>query len=139
MYKRQVLYTLLFIYCDMVLPIGPGVKQDWLFFTRKSYWQPAKYRPSVESCKKGPESGEGGDVTEERRRVAAEEDDGTDQVKCLGLRKVYPGATNAAVVNVQFGIKHKECFGLLGSNGAGKSTTIHIPVSYTHLTLPTKA
>ena len=121
-----VLYTLLFIYCDMVLPIGPGVKQDWLFFTRKSYWQPAKYRPSVESCKKGPESGEGGDVTEERRRVAAEQDDGTDQVKCLGLRKVYRGATNAAVVNVQFGIKHKECFGLLGSNGAGKSTTIHI-------------
>ena len=30
--------------------------------------------------------------------------------------------------------------GLVGENGAGKSTTIKlIPVSYTHLTLPTKA
>ena len=112
-------------------PIGPGVKQDWLFFTRKSYWQPAKYRSSVESCKKGPESGEGGDVTEERRRVAEEQDDGTDQVKCLGLRKVYPGATNAAVVNVQFGIKHKECFGLLGSNGAANRQQSTYCAAYT--------
>jgi len=30
------------------------------------------------------------------------------------------------VQNVQFAIKPNECFGLLGSNGAGKSTTIHM-------------
>eukprot|EP01135_Chromosphaera_perkinsii_P005531 Nk52_evm80s352 gene=Nk52_evmTU80s352 len=33
------------------------------------------------------------------------------------------GATNMAVRNSQFAVKHGECFGLLGQNGAGKSTT----------------
>jgi ABC-type multidrug transport system ATPase subunit len=47
-------------------------------------------------------------------------------VRALGLGKWYKGAKRAAVVNVQFGISESECFGLLGSNGAGKSTTIHI-------------
>ena len=28
---------------------------------------------------------------------------------------------------------------IIGSNGAGKSTILDAPVSYTHLTLPTKA
>ena len=80
----------------------------------------------LSSCMKGPERGEAADVTAERARVADNASLKTDQVRCLGLRKIYPNAVAPAVVNVQFGIKHRECFGLLGSNGAGKSTTIHI-------------
>ena len=35
--------------------------------------------------------------------------------------------------------KKEAVVGLIGPNGVGKSTVIKIPVSYTHLTLPTKA
>ena len=44
-----------------------------------------------------------------------------------------------AVKDLSFRVKEGELFAFLGVNGAGKSTTINIPVSYTHLTLPTKA
>ena len=43
-----------------------------------------------------------------------------------------------AIKSLTLEIDEGEIYGLLGSNGAGKSTTINIPVSYTHLTLPTK-
>jgi len=119
------LYTLLFVYCDMVLPVGPGVKRHPLFFLKRSFWKPNTTTLDVASCLKPAEPAEPNDVSAERARVAAG-DDPSDQVRCLGLRKVYSGARKAAVKNVQFGIKHGECFGLLGSNGAGKSTTIHM-------------
>ena len=42
-----------------------------------------------------------------------------------------------AINDLSLEVKEGEIYGLLGSNGAGKSTTINIlPVSYTHLTLP---
>ena len=52
-------------------------------------------------------------------------------------------------VNTSF--NHGNCYGIIGANGAGKSTFLkvitgemepnsgHVPVSYTHLTLPTNA
>lgn len=52
-------------------------------------------------------------------------------VFCLqvaGLRKVFPVSNGAkvAVKNTSLGIPRGECFGLLGINGAGKSTTLAI-------------
>lgn len=48
------------------------------------------------------------------------------QVK--GLRKVYPTSKGAkvAVKSTSLGIPRGECFGLLGTNGAGKSSTLAI-------------
>ena len=106
-----------------MLPIGPGVKQHWLFFLKPSYYarSPAK-SVGTHECAKGPEPSEAKEVTEERNRVMEQQ----GGVRAIGLSKWYAGAKRAAVVNVQFGINESECFGLLGSNGAGKSTTIHI-------------
>jgi ABC-type multidrug transport system ATPase subunit len=42
------------------------------------------------------------------------------------MRKVYPGASRAAVKNLSLAVMSSECFGLLGENGAGKSTAIAI-------------
>ena len=44
------------------------------------------------------------------------------------VRKVYPVSNGAkvAVKSVSLGIPRGECFGLLGINGAGKSTTLAI-------------
>lgn len=50
------------------------------------------------------------------------------RVQIEGLRKVYPVSKGAkvAVKNTSLGIPRGECFGLLGINGAGKSSTLAI-------------
>jgi hypothetical protein len=57
-----VLYSLLFVYCDMVLPVGPGVKHHPLFFLQASYWKPSKFRAPIDTCKKLPEAGTTGAI-----------------------------------------------------------------------------
>ncbi|XP_035722982.1 uncharacterized protein LOC118441973 isoform X2 [Vespa mandarinia] len=64
------------------------------------------------------------DVINERTRIEsgmAHE----DILKTIKLRKEYRSVygTNVAVQNLSFGIQPGKCFGLLGVNGAGKSTT----------------
>jgi len=117
-----LLYTLLFVYLDLTLKVGPGVKLPWNFFALPGFW--SKSKPSdVAGISRGPAEGEAAEVSDERRRAAHEQVGG---VRAIGLSKQYAGAAKFAVQNVQFAIKQDECFGLLGSNGAGKSTTIHM-------------
>ncbi|XP_050450054.1 uncharacterized protein LOC126850786 isoform X1 [Cataglyphis hispanica] len=63
------------------------------------------------------------DVARERLRVEAGMVD--DTLKTVKLRKEYKSVygTNVAVQNLSFGVQAGKCFGLLGVNGAGKSTT----------------
>ncbi|CAM9274465.1 unnamed protein product, partial [Hapterophycus canaliculatus] len=67
------------------------------------------------------------DVRAEMTRVASGGAN-EDVVKIVGLRKVYPVSSGAkvAVKNTSLGIPCGECFGLLGINGAGKSSTLAI-------------
>src|SRR2546430_2535445 len=46
-------------------------------------------------------------------------------VEVRGLSKTYPGDVEA-VRGIDFDVSHGEVFGLLGANGAGKSTTVGI-------------
>lgn len=116
-----LLYTLLFVYLDMTLKVGPGVKLPWLFFAKRSFW--AKAPPTdVHSLAQPAAEGEAAEVSAERARTLTQ----VGGVRAIGLSKQYPGAAKKAVQNVQFAVKPDECFGLLGSNGAGKSTTIHM-------------
>jgi len=43
-----------------------------------------------------------------------------------GHWQVYGGAKRPAVNRLSFGVRRGECFGLLGVNGAGKSTTFKV-------------
>ncbi|XP_028982053.1 uncharacterized protein LOC107039836 isoform X2 [Diachasma alloeum] len=63
------------------------------------------------------------DVSMERIRVENSAD--RDIVKTVRLRKEYRSVygKNIAVKNLSFGVQAGTCFGLLGINGAGKSTT----------------
>jgi len=129
-----ILYTCLFLYLDAVLPFGPGVKEHPLFClhaltqrrpkkTRVTSTDGAAAGVELSSLAKRPERDEPTDVQGERTRVLQSQAGG---IRAIGLSKTYPRCKEPAVVNVQFGIKRGECFGLLGSNGAGKSTVIHM-------------
>ncbi|XP_027499661.1 ATP-binding cassette sub-family A member 13 [Corapipo altera] len=64
------------------------------------------------------------DVEMERQRLFGGRT-GNDVLLLYNLRKCYGGFSkkNTAVENISLGIPKGECFGLLGTNGAGKSTT----------------
>ncbi|KAL4225933.1 hypothetical protein ACF0H5_013921 [Mactra antiquata] len=65
------------------------------------------------------------DVTSESERINAtpvQDLKKTDSIILKNVSKVY-GSGFQAVKNVSCGIQANECFGLLGQNGAGKSTT----------------
>ena len=68
--------------------------------------------------------GEDDDVATERRRIDVNLADVVSQeaVVMHNLRKVY-GRDKVAVENLSIGIPNRECFGLLGVNGAGKTST----------------
>jgi len=60
-------------------------------------------------------------INEERRVLAGDADDSTIVIK--DFKKMY-STGKYAVKGVSLGIPNGECFGLLGINGAGKSTTL---------------
>eukprot|EP00512_Aurantiochytrium_limacinum_P001341 CAMPEP_0171491806 /NCGR_PEP_ID=MMETSP0958-20121227/4060_1 /TAXON_ID=87120 /ORGANISM="Aurantiochytrium limacinum, Strain ATCCMYA-1381" /LENGTH=1969 /DNA_ID=CAMNT_0012025257 /DNA_START=215 /DNA_END=6124 /DNA_ORIENTATION=- len=74
------------------------------------------------------------DVMAERERVEGlnvrVNKSGENVVVLQHARKVYPGTAltpdKVAVKDISFGIRHNECFGLLGINGAGKSSTMQM-------------
>ena len=61
---------------------------------------------------------------------------GAIEIKSAG--KVYPNGTRA-LSDVTIHIKDGEFVVLVGPSGCGKTTLLRMAVSYTHLTLPTKA
>jgi ATP-binding cassette subfamily A (ABC1) protein 3 len=70
------------------------------------------------------EQEEDSDVAQERTRVLSGEA-ANDVVQLFELMKVYD-KTKAAVKPLSFGVHHGECFGFLGTNGAGKTTALSI-------------
>ncbi|RLU15876.1 hypothetical protein DMN91_011632 [Ooceraea biroi] len=66
------------------------------------------------------------DVVKERLRIETGMVD--DTLKTVKLRKEYRSVygTNVAVQNLSFGVQSGKCFGLLGVNGAGKSSTFRM-------------
>lgn len=61
------------------------------------------------------------DVLAEKQRVESVQGHKEDVLIVRDLVKTFDHLT--AVKGLNFGVKHGECFGLLGINGAGKTTT----------------
>ncbi|CAL8101606.1 unnamed protein product [Orchesella dallaii] len=62
------------------------------------------------------------DITKERGRVETSNDN-TLKLQAVNLTKYYKGKKHPAVNGITIGIGKGECFGLLGVNGAGKTST----------------
>eukprot|EP01064_Diplonema_japonicum_P016941 TRINITY_DN24_c0_g1_i7.p1 TRINITY_DN24_c0_g1~~TRINITY_DN24_c0_g1_i7.p1 ORF type:complete len:1712 (+),score=594.56 TRINITY_DN24_c0_g1_i7:118-5253(+) len=91
--------------------------------------------PSLDTVRDGGGGGSSSRKEEEDDDVAAERQAvlggrGGDVVRVKGLRKVYPGTEGrrpkVAVKEVTFGVKTGEIFAFLGTNGAGKTSTISV-------------
>ncbi|CAF1141149.1 unnamed protein product [Adineta steineri] len=70
------------------------------------------------------------DVKEERARIKSMNDD-DKQCEALvvdNLSKYFHGSKIPAVDRLTFAIPHRQCFGLLGFNGSGKTTTFRMLV-----------
>jgi ABC-type multidrug transport system ATPase subunit len=124
-----LVFMLIAIYFELVVPIGPGVKQHPLFCF------PRKMRCVRKDESTGDIPEEANDVSKERTRLNnVNDDDPNIAIKVRELRKVYPGVNGmpkkVAVNNLTMGINEGECFGFLGPNGAGKSTTINMLCGY---------
>eukprot|EP00004_Rigifila_ramosa_P009639 TRINITY_DN2126_c0_g1_i2.p2 TRINITY_DN2126_c0_g1~~TRINITY_DN2126_c0_g1_i2.p2 ORF type:complete len:624 (+),score=164.82 TRINITY_DN2126_c0_g1_i2:3710-5581(+) len=80
---------------------------------------------------------EDSDVIAERERVTQilnSDDFSRSPVLIMNLKKSYHSGTtvNHAVRGLTFGISSGECFGLLGPNGCGKTTTLNILTGLLH-------
>ena len=138
-----VLYGVLFWYFENVLPKEFGVPKHPLFFLKVFGIDPEKNKKRlvVEAANQAVVSGkdtisedsvsslEGGDVKKHRDIALEEVATGTDisntiyEIIVNGVHKFWHVAGDNpkhAVDSVSMVIKRGECFGLLGSNGAGK-------------------
>ncbi|CEG37378.1 atp-binding cassette superfamily [Plasmopara halstedii] len=96
--------------------------------TRSLKWKTQMNRLDHCSVTMESEDEEDDDVQVERQRVECEDQTSNDLVFIRNLRHEYAGkpCSKIAIDNLSLSIRKRECFGYLGVNGAGKSTTLAI-------------
>ncbi|KAM4548979.1 phospholipid-transporting ATPase ABCA1 isoform 1-T1 [Odontesthes bonariensis] len=92
------------------------------------YFGPGWTKPQLPPL--GPEDE---DVAKERERVKSSKAQ-TDILTVIDLSKVYKAGRKPVVDRLCLGIPRGECFGLLGVNGAGKTSTFRMLTGDTHIT-----
>ncbi|KAM8765599.1 phospholipid-transporting ATPase ABCA7 [Rhynchonycteris naso] len=119
-----LLFTILLQHRNRLLPQSVGMRAGWqglgssFELTYVSVLRP-KLRPLL------PLGKEDEDVARERERVVEGATKG-DVLVLRDLTKVYPQQRTPAVDRLCLGIPPGECFGLLGVNGAGKTSTFRM-------------
>ncbi len=135
-----VIYLLIGLYLDNVLPSPGGVRKSWYYFAQSSYWCPHAVRP-VENGEQyhrltGDEEGKDKDLdldSSESKPAAgnfeavdptlASQEAQQRTVRVKNLRKIF-GTNHPAVDGLDLSMYTGQVFVLLGHNGAGKTTTI---------------
>merc|ERR1711871_687138 len=145
---RWFVWMFLRWYLEQVLAVGYGTSRHPLFIFTRSFWEEeefgmgstgAKNDLDIEKLEKIPESEVASglvlppDVAAEHKRIidsVKNNDYSSDALRVINLHKKFAAVGKApektAVRSVSFAVKPRECFGLLGHNGAGKTTVINM-------------
>jgi ABC-type Na+ transport system ATPase subunit NatA len=132
-------------YVDAVYATSSGVKRHPLFFMQRrctgTSGARGRERAAANDCSSSGalavdvEDADAPDVAACRDAALRMRQPGDVAVLAQRLRKVYPGASRAepptvACRGLSVAIPAGECFGLLGANGAGKSTAINLLLGF---------
>lgn len=127
LFFQWLVLIVLFFYLDQVYTGEYGVARSKLFFLEKSFWTGGKSTRYGEPTMGPAQPNDPPDVVKEREDVAR---DHSLALRTFDLRKVYePRGGNpekVAVKGLSLGMRPGEVLGYIGSNGAGKSTTINM-------------
>uniref|UniRef100_A0A7N6FBV9 ABC transporter domain-containing protein n=1 Tax=Anabas testudineus TaxID=64144 RepID=A0A7N6FBV9_ANATE len=122
-----VLYLLLAIYLDQVLPGEFGMRRSVVYFLKPSYWSKRRKR-YVEVSSVYDTEVNGAPVGEESVEPVSPEFRGKEAIRINNIRKVYKEKDSVveALRGLTFDIYEGQITALLGHSGAGKSTLMNI-------------
>jgi len=115
-----VLYLLVAIYLDNILPQGTAMNKKWNYLFKSSKSNENEFQPQVDS----------NNTTENSRKKYIESDPNSIE-KVLEVNSLYKyfytGKNKLCVLNnISFNVYANEIFAIIGHNGAGKSTLLNI-------------
>ncbi|XP_031699079.1 cholesterol transporter ABCA5 isoform X1 [Anarrhichthys ocellatus] len=122
-----ILYLLLAIYLDQVLPGEFGMRRSLVYFLKPSYWSKRRKRyVEVSSVYDTEVKGAPGD--DESVEPVSPEFRGKEAIRINNIQKVYKEKDNVveALRGLTFDIYEGQITALLGHSGAGKSTLMNI-------------
>ncbi|KAF5907375.1 ATP-binding cassette sub-family A member 5-like [Clarias magur] len=122
-----ILYLLLAIYLEQVLPGEFGMRRSMIYFLKPSYWSRRRKR-YVEVSSVYEAEVNGTPTAEESVEHVSPEFRGKEAIRICNIRKTYKGKDNTveALRGLTFDIYEGQITALLGHSGAGKSTLMNI-------------
>ncbi|KAH0629332.1 hypothetical protein JD844_011317 [Phrynosoma platyrhinos] len=120
----SILYLLLGIYLDQVIPGEYGLRRSFFYFLKPSFWVKRKrnYKELFESSIIGSL-----DINEIIEPVSSEfQGKEAIRISCVQKSFVRKGETVEALKNLSFDIYEGQITALLGHNGTGKTTLMNI-------------
>ncbi|XP_041829465.1 ATP-binding cassette sub-family A member 5 [Melanotaenia boesemani] len=122
-----ILYLLLAVYLDQVLPGEFGIKRSLVYFLKPSYWSKRSKR-YVEVSSVYDTELNGAPCGDESVEPVSPEFRGKEAIRINNIRKVYKDKDNMveALRGLTFDIYEGQITALLGHSGAGKSTLMNI-------------
>lgn len=120
-----VLYGLLAVYLDHVIPGEYGPRYGWFFFVDPSYWSPANVKQGRVNDQQGGKNQN--ELDFERMPPEAQ---GNIAIVFDNIRKVFTKKNDdfVAVDDISMNIYKGEITAILGHNGAGKTTLVNMLV-----------
>ena len=124
-----ILYSVLALYLDNVLPDAMGVRKPPWYFLTPSYWGLGK--PNVTDAIEVVEASTDEDVLDEEARVQTRANAVVDPENAIEIRGLVAefrrgGKPFFAVKAPWYSVRKRSLLALLGPNGAGKTTTVNM-------------